>query len=341
MGLATDIAVGPAGSLHVVGQTDVDGSTPADGNEIRKYDESALTWGASLGRGTRIAVGAGVVWTIDKLKKVKQALGSAAFTEISTGGQDIAVGANGLAQLLNTNYYSYESSAWVNTAGNVNGVRINADKNGDSFIVTSSNKLMFYEKARKKWWTLPYEAKDVGAGKDGTIWTISTSDTAVEIRQFYNVDPEKTLGGYEGYQSQTVNGNQCQRWDEKYPHNHSTDHTASGHEHLKNNYCRNPSSATTYTTIWCYTVNPNVEKEDCAPLARERIYLTNPTQSSTHSATYLADAPIDPWDNQVATLGAYTSNAATPNWWQANIINRYDTTEEWLVLSVKIKPIDG
>ena len=156
MGLATDIAVGPAGSLHVVGQTDTFGGTPADGNEIRKYDESLQTWGASLGRGTRIAMGAGVVWTIDALSNVKQALGSAAFTQISMGGQDIAVGANGLAQLLNTNYYSYESNAWVNTTSSVNGIRINADKNGDSFVVTSSNVLMFYEKAAKKWWTLPY-----------------------------------------------------------------------------------------------------------------------------------------------------------------------------------------
>ncbi|CAH1777248.1 unnamed protein product [Owenia fusiformis] len=69
---------------------------------------------------------------------------------------------------------------------------------------------------------------------------------------------------YFGKKSMTNSGELCQRWDSRTPHNHSSyDPEAFPDDSLMeaSNFCRNPDM--TLNGPWCYTQNPNVEKDFC------------------------------------------------------------------------------
>ena len=78
---------------------------------------------------------------------------------------------------------------------------------------------------------------------------------------------------YIGRLSHTISGIPCQRWSDKFPHEHAYDDIKYFADYSTNpaaiihdvtNYCRNPSvlsAADVYP--WCFTTNENVEKEYC------------------------------------------------------------------------------
>uniref|UniRef100_A0A4W4EQC4 Macrophage stimulating 1 n=1 Tax=Electrophorus electricus TaxID=8005 RepID=A0A4W4EQC4_ELEEL len=65
---------------------------------------------------------------------------------------------------------------------------------------------------------------------------------------------------YRGQVDHTVNGRECQRWDQQYPHQHIYQPEKYPDKSLDDNYCRNPDAS---PVPWCYTTDPTVERESC------------------------------------------------------------------------------
>uniref|UniRef100_A0AAX7U0Z9 Macrophage stimulating 1 n=1 Tax=Astatotilapia calliptera TaxID=8154 RepID=A0AAX7U0Z9_ASTCA len=65
---------------------------------------------------------------------------------------------------------------------------------------------------------------------------------------------------YRGQVDHTVNGRECQRWDQQYPHQHIYQPEKYPDKSLDDNYCRNPDAS---PVPWCYTTDPEVERENC------------------------------------------------------------------------------
>ncbi|XP_038666762.1 hepatocyte growth factor-like protein [Scyliorhinus canicula] len=65
---------------------------------------------------------------------------------------------------------------------------------------------------------------------------------------------------YNGFVDRTESGRECQRWDLSYPHSHKYQPEKYAEKNLDDNYCRNPDGS---LRPWCYTVDPNVEREYC------------------------------------------------------------------------------
>uniref|UniRef100_A0A8C4DEL3 Macrophage stimulating 1 n=1 Tax=Dicentrarchus labrax TaxID=13489 RepID=A0A8C4DEL3_DICLA len=65
---------------------------------------------------------------------------------------------------------------------------------------------------------------------------------------------------YRGQVDHTVNGRECQRWDQQYPHQHIYQPEKYPDKSLDDNYCRNPDAS---PVPWCYTTDTEVERENC------------------------------------------------------------------------------
>ncbi|XP_076870082.1 hepatocyte growth factor-like protein [Brachyhypopomus gauderio] len=65
---------------------------------------------------------------------------------------------------------------------------------------------------------------------------------------------------YRGQVDHTVNGRECQRWDQQFPHQHIYQPEKYPDKSLDDNYCRNPDAS---PVPWCYTTDPEVERESC------------------------------------------------------------------------------
>ncbi|XP_063296779.1 hepatocyte growth factor-like protein isoform X1 [Pelobates fuscus] len=65
---------------------------------------------------------------------------------------------------------------------------------------------------------------------------------------------------YQGALDRTESGRECQRWDLQSPHMHPYRPEKYPDKHLDDNYCRNPDSS---EMPWCYTTDPNMEREYC------------------------------------------------------------------------------
>merc|ERR1719433_1074199 len=72
--------------------------------------------------------------------------------------------------------------------------------------------------------------------------------------------------GYRGCQTVTRTGKTCQNWQSQAPHEHSfggaTQDGVGDH-----NYCRNPSWASSGSTIWCYTTDEGTRWDYCDPIS--------------------------------------------------------------------------
>ena len=72
---------------------------------------------------------------------------------------------------------------------------------------------------------------------------------------------------YRGCQFLTKSGKICQEWAFQSPHAHSitpVNYPNKGLDFAKNNMCRNPDQS--METIWCFTTDPLVVKEECVPV---------------------------------------------------------------------------
>ncbi|XP_043835075.1 hepatocyte growth factor-like protein isoform X1 [Dromiciops gliroides] len=86
---------------------------------------------------------------------------------------------------------------------------------------------------------------------------------------------------YRGSLDYTESGRECQRWDLQYPHRHPYKPNKYPDKSLDDNYCRNPDSS---ERPWCYTTDPQQEREFCSiprcPLIGQQ---QPPPKHTTHS----------------------------------------------------------
>ena len=71
---------------------------------------------------------------------------------------------------------------------------------------------------------------------------------------------QKSTSGrsYAGEANTTVDGIPCQRWSDTQPHNHSFTHVGD------HNFCRNPIGGSSQSQVWCYTMDPEHELQNCS-----------------------------------------------------------------------------
>ena len=73
--------------------------------------------------------------------------------------------------------------------------------------------------------------------------------------------------GYRGCKQKTISGRTCQQWSAQSPHAHSVtsaNFPNRGIDVIDTNFCRNPDQS--MPTIWCFTTDPLVVKEECRPV---------------------------------------------------------------------------
>lgn len=80
--------------------------------------------------------------------------------------------------------------------------------------------------------------------------------------------------GYRGFQTKTISGKNCKRWDDmsepNIPYEKCTPSGAPNDGLGSHNYCRNPNpEGCIEDTIWCYTDDPSVRFEKCKPIEEE------------------------------------------------------------------------
>ncbi|XP_033758086.1 uncharacterized protein LOC117340434 [Pecten maximus] len=67
---------------------------------------------------------------------------------------------------------------------------------------------------------------------------------------------------YKGHRSCTSSGRQCQAWESQFPHMHELKATSFPGENMTGSYCRDPDRLR--GTPWCFTLDPEIEWEDCS-----------------------------------------------------------------------------
>ncbi|XP_069418442.1 hepatocyte growth factor-like protein isoform X1 [Ovis canadensis] len=94
---------------------------------------------------------------------------------------------------------------------------------------------------------------------------------------------------YRGSVDSTESGRECQRWDLQHPHPHPFEPSKFLDKNLDDNYCRNPDGS---ERPWCYTTDPQMEREFCdlPRCARDRVSAPapaptghGPSKGSRHS----------------------------------------------------------
>ncbi|KAG8436197.1 hypothetical protein GDO86_007342 [Hymenochirus boettgeri] len=111
---------------------------------------------------------------------------------------------------------------------------------------------------------------------------------------------------YRGSLDRTESGKECQRWDLQKPHAHLYKPEKYPDKYLDDNYCRNPDSS---ERPWCYTTDPNVEREYCQITKCKKQRLLNTEMTSTcfkergvgyrgKANTTTSGIPCQSWDSQ-------------------------------------------
>lgn len=167
-GLATDIGVGPNGSVWIVSNTPVDG-----GFSIMRRIGS--NWSKINGGAVRIAVDPdGNPWVVNSSSSIFKLVNDVWQTMPGTA-TDIGIGANGTVWAIGTAsangghpIFRWDGSAWTSMGGN--GIRIAVDQNGNAWVVNSAGGI--FEYVGSAWQSRPELATDIGVGPDGTVWVV-------------------------------------------------------------------------------------------------------------------------------------------------------------------------
>ena len=97
--------------------------------------------------------------------------------------------------------------------------------------------------------------------------------------------------------NKTLSGLECQNWNANLPHEVDKTYTNKADSEIGNhNYCRNPDKG---ESAWCYTLDPNIEKEDCN-LVDHRIPpnmnpILNPNQLNPEKMCDISNIPVQRW----------------------------------------------
>ncbi len=169
-GAATDIGVGPDGSVWIVGTKKISG-----GYEIYRWTGDA--WEKKPGGAVRVGVGsAGHVWVINNRHQIYRWAGND-WQLIPGGATDIGVGSDGSVWVVSTNktldgfeIYQWMGTAWTKRSGGAVGIGVGSADN----VWAVNNKDEIYHWVGQNWYRMPGSAKDIGVGSDGSIWIVGT-----------------------------------------------------------------------------------------------------------------------------------------------------------------------
>ena len=114
--------------------------------------------------------------------------------------------------------------------------------------------------------------------------------------KYLNCQQKSTSGrDYVGEANITVDGIPCQRWSDTEPHDHEFTHVGD------HNFCRNPNGEAAQSQVWCYTTDPEHQKQNCSvpfcpPLKALNFSLDNDWKSDknnsyTHASLKKEDLP--------------------------------------------------
>ena len=89
------------------------------------------------------------------------------------------------------------------------------------------------------------------------FYTIGYVSSEKDRRQFYCQQKSTSGRDYVGKVNTTLDGIPCQKWSDTRPHNHSFTHLGD------HNFCRNPIGEVSQSQVWCYTIDPEHERQNC------------------------------------------------------------------------------
>tara|TARA_B110000208_G_scaffold51501_1_gene67674 strand:+ start:37567 stop:38814 length:1248 start_codon:yes stop_codon:yes gene_type:complete len=97
--------------------------------------------------------------------------------------------------------------------------------------------------------------------------------------------------------SKTISGTECQNWNANLPHKIDSKYTDMTDVGIGNhNYCRNPEKE---DSAWCYTINPNIEKEECNLVDHKdpphMNPILNPEQLNVEKMCDISNIPVQRW----------------------------------------------
>ena len=100
---------------------------------------------------------------------------------------------------------------------------------------------------------------------------------------------------YVGGANITVDGLHCQRWSDTDPHDHDFTHVGD------HNFCRNPNGEASQSQVWCYTTDPEHQKQNCSvqfcpslkalDLSLDNDHKPDESNSYTHASLKKANLP--------------------------------------------------
>ena len=176
-GGGTDVAIGPEGSVYVIG------TAPCDGNGCAPYKWDGSNFQPVAGRGVRITVDAqGRLWLVNRnggIYRYRSAT-SQDSDQIPGFATDIGAGADGSVFIIGNTLCDTNGCAPERFNGNGftpfagRGVRISAGPNGLPTLVNKNMGIYRYDNQQSST-QLPGAASEVSVAPDGTIYVVGTT----------------------------------------------------------------------------------------------------------------------------------------------------------------------
>lgn len=187
-GKATDIGIGANGDVYITG-TELVSST--GGFAIKKWNGNSWTIIPECAA-VRIAVGPdGKPWVVNKSNLIFRYDGGPYWTQLPGSASDIAVGADGSAYIIGTDYVSttggfniskWNGYSWTELA-ECAGTRIAVAPDGTPWVVNKSGLIFKYNSYGKPWAQYPGTANDIGISANGDVF-ITNNTTSLTSSDF-------------------------------------------------------------------------------------------------------------------------------------------------------------
>lgn len=172
-GKATDIAVGPEGSVWVIGNDSQKG-----GSSIYKFEPATRTWSRVAGSGYRISVDSeGNAWVVNVDGNLYR-FGGGKWERFSCKAQDVSVGADYSVLIIEASKPATNGkiSRWNRQAFEpIDGAATNiaVAKDGTPWVVTMDSNA--YRRVQDKWVKVGSGITDLGVGGDGSVYAVTAA----------------------------------------------------------------------------------------------------------------------------------------------------------------------
>lgn len=173
-GEATDIGVGPDGSVWAVGASHY-------GYDYGLYYWSGDGWYEQRGSAVRVDVDPrGRPWIVNDNHEIWR-LDRGRWERIAGAAHDIGIGADGSVWVIGVSerssgygIYRLGRYGWIEHAGS--GVRIDVGPDGMPWVINDEDRIFRLEGSQ--WRRIPGSARDIGIGADGSVWVIGADERA-------------------------------------------------------------------------------------------------------------------------------------------------------------------